>query len=77
MTLKGLKRSKCRGCGKAIVWAETSDGKKIPLDPTPPVYRAREGAGHGEVIATRHPDAAVTHFATCPKAADFSRGARK
>ncbi len=30
--------STCRGCGKKIIWGTTKDGKRIPLDPAPPVY---------------------------------------
>lgn len=30
--------STCNGCGKPIVWIRTPDGKRVPLDPSPPVY---------------------------------------
>ncbi len=61
--------AKCRGCGKEIVWGKLLSGKKVPLDPKPAVYfysmideqAERASAGHY-----------VTHFATCPKANDFS-----
>lgn len=70
--------AKCKGCGKEIVWGVTEDGKKIPLDPRPPVYR---WTSHGvprvgnERIA-RDKNAMVTHFATC-KAADQFSGSKK
>jgi hypothetical protein len=61
----------CKGCGKTIVWGETEDGKRIPLDPKPPVYRFNE---HGKLERV---DASVTHFATCSAANDFSASKRK
>lgn len=30
--------ARCRGCGKVIEWGVTMDGKKIPGDPSAPVY---------------------------------------
>ena len=68
----------CRGCQKPIVWAETGDGKKIPLDPSAPVYRIDGGLA---VLIERKArelqgGAMVSHFSTCAKAGDFgsSRG---
>ena len=68
--------SKCKGCGKTIVWGETPDGKKIPLDPSAPVY-ALTGAFSGSTqmrVVTRlsRDEAMVSHFKTCPKAEMFS-----
>lgn len=37
----------CRGCGKEIAWGVTPEGKRVPLDPSPPVY---EVEGEQEVI---------------------------
>lgn len=70
------KTSPCRGCGKPIVWADDGHGGKLPLDPRPPVYAvAYDAAGNAQ--ATRHVTAMVTHFATCPKANDFSASRKK
>jgi len=60
-------------CGKRIVWAVTADGKKIPLDPAPAVY---EVDTVNPTTCERTKTAMVSHFATCPKANDFS-GSRK
>lgn len=66
--------SKCRGCGKDIVWAATDDGKSIPLDPKPPTYRVRLLVpGTPKVIKTTEDDPVyVSHFATCTHANDFT-----
>lgn len=78
--------SACRGCGKDVVWARLPDGGKIPLDPRPPVYEVSEVTeadpnNPGQVVtvttATRAPGKMVSHFATCPKASDFSRSKKK
>lgn len=64
---------KCRGCGKPIFWGVTDEGKRIPLDPTPAVYRVVQRQNtHGMV--ERDKNAMVTHFATCPQAGRFSKG---
>lgn len=78
----GDKESTCRGCGKKILWARTSDGRRIPLDPSAPVYvllsDAECGDQNGPVVIL-HPAADrklkgpwVSHFATCPQANQFS-----
>ena len=63
----------CKGCGKPIIWGTDPEGKRIPLDPRPPVYMV-EPSGKCRRVS----NAMVTHFATCPKAAEFSgKGKRK
>lgn len=66
----------CKGCGKAIVWGETPEGTRIPLDPRAPVYESAPQAGDTSDRHTvrRTVTAFVSHFATCPKANDFSAG---
>ena len=63
----------CRGCGKPMIWAEDNEGKNIPLDPKPPVYELM-GENRGKSLVRRHRQAFVSHFATCPDAAQFSKG---
>lgn len=66
--------SACRGCGKDIVWGVTEEGKKIPLDPTPPVYQYAGDSVADKPSAIRHKNCMVSHFTTCPKANQFSGG---
>lgn len=66
----------CKGCGKPIVVAKQADGIPIPLDLTAPVYRY-EPDFTGELVATRDVGAYVSHFASCPKADQFSASKRK
>lgn len=60
-----------------IVWGdmENDEGKKVrvPLDPVPAVYRIF--AGDEGIALVRDRECAVSHFATCPRADDFSKGA--
>lgn len=74
-----FKVSSCRGCGAPIVWAKDAAGHSIPLDPRPPVYRVTDQlpAPAAERLTEQHLNgplvaAMVSHFATCPKAAQFS-----
>ncbi len=84
---KAERPSKCRGCGAPMIWGQMEDGTWVPLDPKPAVYRLVEFTDlfAGAVAkAVRQPAAqlgvaggfAVSHFATCPKASDFSRSQR-
>jgi hypothetical protein len=66
-----MKVTPCRGCGKPIVFAKM-DGKIIPLDPRPPVYEVTEDDGTNPPTVRRASMCHVSHFATCPKAGDFS-----
>ena len=63
----------CRSCGAPIRWERTVNGKAIPLDPDP-VADGNFGIRNDGKVASIHgfPDDApryVTHFATCPNAA--------
>lgn len=64
--------NRCKGCDAPIVWGRTSLGHAVPLDPKPPVYQLTES---GALV--RMTNAMVSHFATCPKANDFSGSRRK
>lgn len=71
----GIARRPCRGCGVPIFFAWTPEGKKIPLDPRSPTYALVRDLT-GELKATRT-EAWVSHYATCPKANDFSASNRR
>ncbi len=76
----------CNGCGATIVWVTIQSqldnaGKhvKVPLDPKPAVYyiEGQNGDGYIGRRANGNKDRAmgqamVSHFVTCPKAAEFS-----
>ena len=38
--------SKCKGCGKEVLWGRTEDGNKIPLDQSAPCYLVLPGLDH-------------------------------
>jgi hypothetical protein len=61
----------CRGCGQPIVWAETRTGAKHPFDGTPRPVTIQPDLFSGRILAEI--DLAITpsHFATCPRAAEF------
>lgn len=73
-------RAICKGCHKPIVWGMTTDGTKVPLDPTPPVYAVRQTErmpdGTVRILRLNTEEAMVSHFSTCTHAEQFSRGRR-
>jgi len=72
--------TKCRSCGAEIIWAETVNGKKIPLDAQPRLDGALALSPRGTVV-TIGPDPCpgyddqrfVSHFATCKDAPKWRR----
>lgn len=68
----------CQGCGKKILWGITPEGKSIPLDPSAPVYTVVTkipGTPRVKLLPAserRELGPWVSHFATCPKASQFS-----
>jgi hypothetical protein len=81
------KLATCKGCGAPILWAHTSTGATVPLDPRPVVFRVeRFTAAPDGALTELHVSATsrgelvercfVSHFSTCSKAAEFSRGRR-
>ncbi len=68
--------SKCRGCGRRILWVVTSSGVRHPLDAVAPVFqlqRRKLANGDEFVEWARAPDAYVSHFVTCPKRDQFRK----
>jgi hypothetical protein len=73
--------SRCKGCGRRIVWARDPEGKAIPLDASAPVYIVEETATKN-IVQRRDcrragPLFLVSHFSTCHKASEFSGSRRK
>jgi len=68
--------STCRGCGRAILFARSSTGRAIPLERVRRVYRLEQrGEGPAEARALEELGTVyVSHFETCPKAEQFTRG---
>ena len=56
--------STCKSCGASIIWLETPQGKKMPVD-TKPEKRVIMGTHTGLAHVL---DAYMPHWATCPKA---------
>ncbi len=72
-----VEKSKCKTCGRAIIWTKSPTGALLPLDARPvTVYTL--GWTTDTLSATplqREPGAEpmyVSHFLTCPQAAQHS-----
>ena len=70
--------ARCRSCAQPILWARTTSGKAMPVDPD----RVPGGnvdlvnqAGHLTAVVRRGDarPAYVSHFSTCPEAAQHRR----
>lgn len=77
----------CSGCGAQIIWIQTQRSKKMPCDPKPVPYWAKEKAP-GKVVtpagalvsceftgdlATVTGVGYIPHWATCPKSKAFKK----
>ena len=77
-----MRTEPCKSCGAEMVWAEI-DGKRVPLNKRRVrVYRAQhESLGDGfEEVRGNDGKAAlfhISHFITCPHAAEHSKGGRR
>lgn len=66
--------ARCKACDAPIIWAETENGNRIPLDAKSEkrFVLGREGSwGDTKVAAMK--DTYTSHFATCPNANDFRK----
>lgn len=70
--ISSFRKSKC-SCGRAILWAQTHDGKKIPLDAIAPVYTVIGTYDDQETapLCVRNAMSLVNHFVTCPDRDSF------
>lgn len=86
--MKELEMAECRSCHREIEWTIVAkSGKKMPIDPNPrpngnveilPNVDGETGMRMVEVVAkaaisAEHPRY-VSHFTTCPKAAEHRKG---
>lgn len=65
----------CRGCEAPLVWYDTVNGKKMPMNERSVPVKSENEPGTGRVIAFFL--ASDSHWATCPDAAKFGRKRRK
>lgn len=83
-----MNKTKCRGCGKPIIFIKSTAGKYIPCNPTPVYYKRNENGPdkivteYGVVVScevTGDDCFAGTevgyrpHWATCPAADTFRK----
>lgn len=77
--------AECKGCGKQITWAESPNGKKLPLekvyaweiDDREGIEDLPLGQGAMKILALKiERDIYISHFLTCPKSNQFSGGGR-
>lgn len=61
--------TKCKSCGADIIWAETTNNKRVPLD-SKPEKRFIYTSDHEDVYLV---DTYQSHFATCPNAAQHRK----
>ena len=65
--------STCRSCGAEIVWAITEAGKRIPLDAEPERRFVLTTDLATNDQTARSTATYISHFATCPNAAEHRR----
>ncbi len=71
--------AKCSSCGQDIIWTITEAGKRAPFDAKPAgkvTFLARNPDGSDTPISKQR-DHYISHFATCPKAAQHRTKAPK
>jgi hypothetical protein len=67
-----MSETTCRGCGRKVVFATDENGKRQILDVVSPCYEITQDDFEGRRCARRK-TTYVSHFATCPKASEFSK----
>lgn len=69
--------TKCKGCGKEIIFGSGPRGQRIPIDMKPPVYQIVDDPDADSPMVMRVALAGVSHFATCSEANRFSGSNRR
>lgn len=77
--------TRCRKCGKEIIWIKTVNGKNMPCDPGKHRFKLQSGnygkvyiepsgeTVHGIESAAGENEGYIPHWATCPVADEFRR----
>ena len=68
-----VKTTKCKGCGRAVIFAKDENGTNQILDAVAPVYSTDTTFSDGTITVARDREAYVSHFVTCPKGEQFSK----
>lgn len=66
-------KGRCRSCGAAVEWAETTQGKRIPFDGEVVAARSQGSPITGRVIEYVDTSVSPTHFQTCPDAGQWRK----
>ena len=66
--------SYCRACNSRIIFVQTRAGKAMPVDFDTVPEKDRKRALAGVPIEYDRDAGHVSHFSTCPKAAQFRKG---
>lgn len=72
-------QKRCESCGRAILWAISPTGARLPLDARPMTAYTLDDAALGDRHALKLETSQplyVSHFTTCPNAARHSRPRR-
>lgn len=76
-----MSQGQCRSCGAALLWVKSeTTGKNMPLDATPSpdgTIQVTDGVARVVKRMECHGDLYVSHFVTCPTAAEFRRSQPK
>lgn len=68
-----LAATPCRSCGAPLIWGVTENDKRMPVDAKPEKRVVFEKRGNGLPPLARVVDTYVSHFATCPNAAQHRK----
>lgn len=71
--MSALEPTRCKGCGKPVLFAMDAHGKTQILDAVAPVFALQRSSAMSEPdTCVRIDFSYVSHFATCPAANKFS-----
>lgn len=68
-----MKTSRCKSCGAEIVWAQTPNGKHMPLDARPEKRAVLTSSSSDGPTVAMIKDTYMPHWSTCPNADSHRR----